>query len=67
MDGNRRTGVIASPKFLYDNGYELNIESGKANLEIRKMLKEIKLHGKELHLETVDKMSFYISERIRLL
>ncbi|MBS1268979.1 MAG: hypothetical protein MAG458_01715 [Nitrosopumilus sp.] len=31
------------------------------------MLKEIKLHGKELHLETVDKMSFYISERIRLL
>lgn len=63
-DGNRRTGVISAMQFLRDNGYELNIESGKANLEIRKMLKEIKMHRRGLYLETMEQMSFYISERI---
>lgn len=63
-DGNRRTGIISAMQFLRDNGYELEIESGQANLDIRKMLKEIKIHRRGLHVETMKQMSFYISERI---
>lgn len=63
-DGNRRTGIICAMQFLRDNGYELEIESGKANLDLRKMLKEIKMHRRGLHAETMNKISFYISERI---
>ena len=63
-DGNRRTGIISTMQFLRDNGYELEIESGQANLDIRKMLKEIKIHRRGLHVETMNQMSFYISERI---
>jgi len=63
-DGNRRTGIISTMKFLHDNGYELNIESGQGNLEIREMLKEIKMHMRGLHIETMNQMSFYISKRI---
>jgi prophage maintenance system killer protein len=51
-DGNRRTGIISAMQFLRDNGYELEIESGQANLDIRKMLKEIKMHMRGLHKET---------------
>ena len=63
-DGNRRTGIISTMQFLRDNGYELEIESGHANLNIRQMLKEIKMHTRGLHKETLDQISFYISKRI---
>ena len=63
-DGNRRTGIISTMQFLRDNGYELEIESGQANLDIRKMLKEIKMHMSGLHKETLEQISFYISKRI---
>lgn len=63
-DGNRRTGIISTMQFLRDNGYELEIESGHANLNIRQMLKEIKTHTRGLHKETLDRISFYISKRI---
>jgi len=66
-DGNRRTGIISAMQFLRDNGYELEIESGQANLDIRKMLKEIKMHRRGLHIETMNQMSLYISGRIILL
>lgn len=32
FDGNRRTGIIAAGKFLYDNGYELDIDPENENL-----------------------------------
>jgi prophage maintenance system killer protein len=63
-DGNRRTGIISAMQFLRDNGYELEIESGQANLDLRKMLKEIKMHMRGLHKETLEQISFYISKRI---
>jgi prophage maintenance system killer protein len=65
-DGNRRTGIVSATKFLQDNGYDIDIESGQANLDIRKMLKEIKLHSRTLHVETMNKMFFYISKRIKV-
>jgi prophage maintenance system killer protein len=64
-DGNRRTGIVSATKFLQDNGYDIDIESGQANLDIRKMLKEIKLHSRALHVETMNQLSFYISKRIK--
>lgn len=63
-DGNRRTGIVSAIKFLRDNGYDLDIESGPGNLKIRELLKEIKIHRRGLHVKTMDQMSFYISERI---
>ena len=65
-DGNRRTGIISATKFLHDHGYEVNIELGKGNLEIREMLEEIKRHRRGLHVETMTQMSFYISKRMKL-
>lgn len=64
-DGNRRTGIVSATKFLRDNGYDLEIESGQANLDIREMLREIKMHSRTLHVETMNKMCFYISKRIK--
>jgi len=64
-DGNRRTGIISATKFLHDHGYEVNIELGKGNLKIREMLEEIKRHRRGLHVETMNQMSFYISERMK--
>ena len=34
-DGNRRTGIIATGRFLEDNGYELDIDPEDENLELR--------------------------------
>ncbi|MEM3144367.1 MAG: Fic family protein, partial [Candidatus Nitrosotenuis sp.] len=42
FDGNRRTGIVAASKLLYDNGYELDIDPENENLELRNMLSEIK-------------------------
>jgi len=65
FDGNRRTGIIAAGRFLHDNGYELDIDSEKENLELRSMLSEIKKHTSDLEPNIMEQMSFYISERIK--
>lgn len=65
FDGNRRTGIVAATKFLRDNGYDLDMGVEKENLEIRNMLSELKKHSSELHVETMNKLSFYISKRIK--
>ncbi|SMH72532.1 Fic family protein [Candidatus Nitrosotalea okcheonensis] len=65
FDGNRRTGIIAASKFLYDNGYELEIDPDNENLELRCMLSEIKKQNKTLNQSIMKQLSFYISKRIK--
>lgn len=65
FDGNRRTGIIVASKFLYDNGYELQIDPDNENLELRGMLSEIKKQQKTLNQSIMKQMSFYISKRIK--
>lgn len=65
FDGNRRTGIIAASKFLYDNGYELQIDPDNENLELRGMLSGIKKQHKTLNQSIVKQLSFYISKRIK--
>lgn len=65
FDGNRRTGIIAAGKFLHDNGYELDIDPENENLELRRMLSEIKKQSQTLNQDLMRRMSFYISKRIR--
>jgi len=66
-DGNRRTGIIAAGTFLRDNGYDLDIDPEDENKELRSMLSEIKKHTCELDSNIMSQMSFYISERMKLL
>lgn len=63
--GNRKTGIITTGKFLRDNGYELDIDPEDENLELRRMLSEIKKHIRNLEPNIMKKMSFYISKRIK--
>ncbi|MHB8602711.1 MAG: Fic family protein [Nitrosotalea sp.] len=65
FDGNRRTGIIAASKFLYDNGYELDIDPDNKNLELRGMLSEIKKQSQTLNQSIMKQLSFYISKRIK--
>lgn len=65
MDGNRRTGIIAAGKFLYDNGYDLDIDPEEVNSELRSMLRKIKDRLLTLNQEVMEQLSFYISERMR--
>jgi prophage maintenance system killer protein len=65
MDGNRRTGIIAAGKFLRDNGYELDIDPEEDNLELRGLLRKIKLQLMTLNQEAMEQLSFYISKRIK--
>jgi len=65
MDGNRRTGIIATSKFLYDNGYDLDIDPEEENLELRWMLRRIKDRMFTLNQEVMEQLSFYISERMK--
>ncbi|HJU14435.1 MAG TPA: Fic family protein [Candidatus Nitrosotalea sp.] len=67
FDGNRRTGIIAASKFLYDNGYELDIDPGSENLELRHMLSEIKKQTQTLNQDIMKQLSFYVSRRIKKL
>ena len=67
FDGNRRTGVIAASKFLYDNGYELDIDPENENLELRHMLSEIKKQSQTLNQDIMKQLSFYVSRRIKQL
>lgn len=66
FDGNRRTGIVATIKFLRDNGYDLDIDPEEENLELRSMLSEIKKHAGGLELGIMSQLSFYISKRIKL-
>lgn len=63
--GNRRTAIIATGKFLHDNGYELDIDPEDENLELRNMLSEIKKQSQTLNQSVMKQMYFYISKRIR--
>lgn len=65
FDGNRRTGIIAAAKFLHDNGYELDIDPEDENLELRKLLSEIKKHHADLEPSIMKQLSFYISKKIK--
>ena len=65
LDGNRRTGIIATGKFLRDNGYDLDIGPEEENSELRRMLRRIKDRMFTLDQEVMGQMSFYISERMK--
>ena len=65
MDGNRRTGIIATGKFLRDNGYDLDIVPEEENSELRRMLRRIKDRMFTLNQEIMGQLSFYISERMK--
>ena len=67
FDGNRRTGIVAARTFLHDNGYDLDIDPEDENLELRKLLSEIKKHYTDLEPGIMKQMSFYISKRLKLL
>ena len=66
FDGNRRTGIVVTIKFLRDNGYDLNIDPEDENLELRHMLSEIKKHAAGLEFGILKQMSFYISKRMKV-
>ena len=66
FDGNRRTGIVVTVKFLRDNGYDLNIDPEDENLELRGMLSEIKKHAAGLEPRILKQMSFYISKRMKM-
>jgi len=65
MDGNRRTGIIATGKFLRDNGYDLDIVPEEENLELRLMLRRFKDQMLTLNQEVMGQLSFYISKRMK--
>lgn len=65
FDGNRRTGIIAAGTFLRDNGYDLDIDPEDENLELRKLLNEIKNHYTDLEPSIMKQLSFYISKRMK--
>ena len=65
FDGNRRTGIIAAGTFLCDNGYDLDINPGDENLELRKLLSESKKHYLTLNQDIMKQLSFYISQRMK--
>ncbi len=67
FDGNRRTGIIAARTFLSDNGYDLDINPEDENLELRKLLSEIKKHYTGLEPSIMKQLSFYISKRMKSL
>lgn len=67
FDGNRRTGIIAAGTFLRDNGYDLDINPEDENLELRKLLSEIKKQSRTLNQDIMKQLSFYISKRMKSL
>lgn len=64
LDGNRRTGIIATGKFLRDNGYDLDISPEEEN-SLRYMLKKFKEKMSTLDQNIVEQLSFYISKRMK--
>jgi prophage maintenance system killer protein len=65
LDGNRRTGIVAVGKFLRDNGYDLDIDPEEENSELRSMLRKTKNQLLTLNQEVMERLSFYISKRMR--
>ncbi len=66
FDGNKRTGIISAIKFLYDNGYDLEIKK-EDEKEIRRLLYDIQDQRTSLDSSVVTKIIFYITKRIRVL
>lgn len=62
LDGNKRTGIVSAIKFLYDSGYDLDIQK-EDEKEIRGLLYDIQDQRVSLDHETVDKIIFYITKR----
>ena len=65
FDGNKRTGIISATRFLYDNGYDLEIKKGDKK-EIRSLLYDIQDQRTSLDSSVVTKIIFYITQRIRV-
>lgn len=63
LDGNKRTGIIAGTKFLYDNGLVLDIEK-KDEPELRASLYDIQDLRTSLDHSVVTKIIIYTTKRI---
>ena len=63
LDGNKRTGIISATKFLYDNGYDLEISKEDAK-EIRRLLYDIQDQRVSLDHSVVKQIIFYNTKRI---
>ncbi len=64
LDGNKRTGIISSGKFLRDNGLDLHIEK-KDEPEIRNLLYDIQDQRTSLDHSIVAKIIIYTTKRIK--
>lgn len=65
LDGNKRTGIVSAVKFLYDNGYDLDI-SKKDEKEIRSLLYDIQDQRVSLNYSIVDKIIIYTTKRTKI-
>lgn len=63
LDGNKRTGIVSSIKFLRDNGFDLDIEPGGTR-ELRNLLYEIQELRTDLDHAVVKKIIIYTTKRI---
>lgn len=64
LDGNKRTGIISATKFLYDNGFDLDIKK-KDESEIRNLLYDIQDNRTNLDDSIVAKIIIYTTKRIK--
>ena len=62
LDGNKRTGIVATIKFLRDNGLDLDIPK-EDEKEIRNLLYDIQDQRTSLDHSVVTKIIFYITKR----
>ncbi len=63
LDGNKRTGIVSAIKFLYDNGYDLNIEK-QDEPEIRNLLYHVQDQRTDLDHSVVKQIIIYTTKRI---
>ena len=62
LDGNKRTGIVSAIKFLYDNGYDLNIKK-QDEKEIRSLLYDIQDQRTGLDDLVIKQIIIYITKR----
>ncbi len=65
LDGNKRTGIIPATKFLYDNGYDLDITE-EDEKELRILLYDIQDLRTSLDHSVVAKIIIYTTKRIKI-
>ena len=65
VSGNKRTAVISTSKFLEDNGYDFSIKTERDRDELILLLNEIQGSRSELDPEVLQKIYFYITNRIK--